>query len=406
MGIARRYIDRNGRLMAYKKPDLSKFRLETRLALAGRDPARFEGAVNPSVQRATTLLIDDADDLYNSSRQTYGLVGMGVQQALREALMAIEGGAGGVLAPSGLAACTLALTTVAKAGGEVLMTDAVYGPTRRFCEVTLKKLGVTTRFFDPRVGAGIADLITASTCGIFLESPGSLTFEVQDVPAISAAAKTRGVPVILDNTWSAGVCFKPFDHGVDLSVQALTKYQGGHADVFMGAVIAAQPDFARRVLLTYKQLGLNASPDDAYLALRGLRTLSVRLERQSASALKIARWLESHAHVGRVLHPALESHPDHAIWKRDFSGSSGLFGVVLRPASAASLKTMLESLEIFAMGFSWGGYESLIVPSDENIQRCAAPWRAEGPLLRLSIGVEHPDDLIADLEQGFAHLSA
>ncbi len=392
--------------MAYKKPDLSKFRLETRLALAGRDPSRFEGAVNPAVQRATTLLIDDADDLYNTPRQTYGLVGMAVQQALREALMTIEGGAGAVLAPSGLAACTLALTTVAKAGGELLMTDAVYGPTRRFCEGTLKKLGVTTRFFDPRIGAGIAELINDKTCGIFLESPGSLTFEVQDVPAIAAAAKARNVPVVLDNTWSAGVHFKPFAHGVDLSVQALTKYQAGHADVFMGGVVAATPDFARRALMTYKQLGFNASPDDAYLVLRGLRTLGLRLEHQGASALRIAQWMETQPHVSRVLHPALPGHPDHAIWKRDFSGSSGLFGVVLKPAPAAALKAMLEGMEIFAMGFSWGGYESLIVPSDDNLQRSAAPWKAEGPLLRLSIGIEHPDDLIADLQAGLARLNA
>lgn len=391
--------------MSAKRPDLGKLQLETRVVLAGRDPARFEGAVNPAIHRATTLLIDDTDDLYGAPRPTYALDGMAVQNALKEALVAIEGGSEAVLAPSGLGACTLALTTVARAGGELLVTDAVYGPTRRFCELTLKKFGVTTRFFDPRIGAGIADLLTDATCGVFLESPGSLTFEVQDVPAITAAAHARGVPVILDNTWAAGVHFKPFAHGVDLSVQALTKYQAGHADVFMGAVLASTPDWAKRCVATYKHIGFNASPDDAYLVLRGMRTLGVRLERQGASALRIAQWLEARPEVSRLLHPALPSHADHAIWKRDFTGASGLFGVVLNPTEPARLKAMLESMRVFAMGFSWGGYESLIVPSDDNIRRSAVPWRGEGPLLRLSIGLEHADDLIADLEQGLAHLS-
>lgn len=389
--------------MAKPPRDLSKFKLETRLALAGRDASRSEGGVNPPIHRATTLLIPDTDDLYNTPKKTYALDGMAVQDALRDALVAIEGGAGATLAPSGLAACTLALITVAKAGGELLMTDAVYAPTRRFCDTMLKRLGVTTRYYDPRIGAGIADLITDKTCGIFLESPGSLTFEVQDTPAIVAAARAHNVPAILDNTWAAGVHFKPFAHGVDLSVQALTKYQLGHADAFLGAVLASTPEWQTRVYASYKQLGLFAAPDDAFLVLRGLRTLGVRLERQGASALAIARWLQQQRQVARVLHPALPGHPDHAIWARDFSGASGCFGFELKPAPAARIKVMLEGFEIFAMGFSWGGYESLIVPTDDNMRR-TLPWRGEGPLFRLSIGLEHPDDLIEDLRAGFARL--
>jgi cystathionine beta-lyase len=387
------------------KPGLSKLKLETLLVLAGRDPVRFDGAVNPPVHRATTLLLDDVDELYGKPTKTYALDGMAVQETLMGALAAIERGAGALLAPSGMAAVTMAFMTVARGGGEFLVTDACYGPTRRLCDTLLKRMGVKTRFIDPRIGAGVADLITDATCGIFLESPGSITLEIMDTPAIVAAARARNVPVIFDNTWSAGVFFKPFAHGVDLSVQALTKYQAGHADAFMGAVVASTPQWANRVRMTYKQLGFNASPDDAYLVLRGLRTLSVRLEKQSASALAVARWLAARPEVERVLHPALDSHPDHAIWSRDFLGSSGLFSIVLKPAPRERVKAMCEGYRVFAMGFSWGGYESLIVPSNDNIRRVAAPWKSEGEILRLSIGLEHPDDLIADLEEGFARLA-
>jgi len=390
--------------MARQPLDLSKLRLETKLAHAGRDRTRSEGAVNPPVHRATTLLIDAADDLYGKPKKTYGIDGMAVQEALRDALVAIEGGAGAVLTPSGLSACTLALMTVARAGGELLVTDALYAPTRRFCETALKRFGVTTRYIDPRIGAGVADLLSQQTCGVFLESPGTHTFEVMDTPAIAAAAHARNVPVILDNTWSAGIYFKPFKHGVDISVQALTKYQSGHADAFVGAALGATSEWALRLNATYKQLGLFASPDDCYLLLRGLRTLSVRLERQSQSALQIAHWLEGRPEVARVIHPALPSHTDHAIWKRDFTGASGVFAIELRPAPPERVKAMLERLSIFAMGFSWGGYESLIVPSGKDIRRAVSKL-PEGPLLRLSIGLEHPDDLIADLAQGFEKLA-
>jgi cystathionine beta-lyase len=384
--------------------DLDGLRLETKLALAGRDPKRFGGAVNPPIERATTLVLEEVEDLYERPAKTYALEGMAVQEALCQTLTAVEGGAGATLAQSGLAACALALLTVGEAGGEILVTDSVYKPTRRLCDTLLKRFGVATRYFDPRLGREIEELIGPNTCAIFLESPGSLTFEVQDTPAIVSAARAKGVATIIDNTWSAGVYFKPFDHGIDLSVQALTKYQMGHADAFLGAVLAATPILQTRVQAGYKTLGYNAAPDDAYLVLRGMRTMALRLERQAESALAIARWLETRPQVARVLHPALASHPDHAHWRRDFSGASGLFAMVLKPAPADRLKAMLEGFDLFAMGFSWGGYESLIVPCDPQIVRTASPWNAEGPLLRLSIGLEHPDDLIADLERGLSRL--
>lgn len=389
--------------MSKPPTDLSNLSLETRLAHAGRDPARSDRAVNPAIHRATTLIADDVGELYDA-RKTYALDGMAVQEALREALVAIEGGVGAVLAPSGLAACTLAILCVARADSEILITDSVYKPTRRFCDHMLKRLGVSARYYDPRIGTGIAELITERTCAVFMESPGSLTFEVQDVPAIVAAARARKAPTIIDNTWSAGVYFKPFEHGVDLSIQALSKYQAGHADAFMGAVLGATKTWVDRLWMAYKDLGLGASPDDAFLVLRGLRTLAVRLERQSATALTIARWLEAQPQVARVLHPGLESSPDHGVWKRDFTGASGLFALVLNPASAERVAEMLESLALFGLGFSWGGYESLAIPCDSQIVRTAAPWRAEGQTIRLSIGLEHETDLIADLAQALARL--
>ena len=388
--------------MTDKKP----YRLGTRLARAGRDPKRSDGAVNPPIHRASTLILDDTADLFSGQVKTYALEGMAIQEALCEALVAIEGGAGAVLAPSGLAACTLALLSVARGGGEILVTDSVYGPTRRFCDTVLKRLGIKTIYFPPRIGADIEEFMTDQTCAIFLESPGSLTFEIQDVPAIAQIARSRNVPVLIDNTWSAGIYFDPFAHGCDLSIQALTKYQAGHADAFMGAVICSTPAWHSRIKATYKELGLGAAPDDAYLVLRGIRSLQARLEKQSASALEIARWLETQAPVARLLHPGLPSHPDHALWARDFSGASGLFGLIMKPVAPERLSAFLENLSLFAMGFSWGGYESLIVPYDGQVPRSAERWQAEGPLLRISVGLEDPRDLVEDLSAGFSRLAS
>jgi cysteine-S-conjugate beta-lyase len=389
--------------MARGKPPES-WRPETRLLAAGRDPARQDGAVNPPVHHASTIILDTAAALYAPGGFTYARDGMAVHQALAAAMTELEGGAGATLTPSGLSACTLALLAATRAGGDVLLTDSVYGPTRRFAEKVLKRFGVSVRYYAPRIGAAIAELIRPETTAIVLESPGSLTFEIQDIPAIVAAARARGVATMIDNTWAAGLYFKPLALGVDLSLQALTKYPSGHADVLAGAVIARDEAWATAMYETGKNFGIASGPDDAYLALRGLRTLPMRMAAQAEAGRKIADWLAAQPEVVQVLHPGRPDHPDHALWARDFTGAAGLFGVVLKPLPEARLHAMLESLRLFAMGFSWGGFESLILPCDPQILRTVAPWRAEGPLLRLSIGLEHVDDLIADLDAGFAHL--
>lgn len=373
------------------------FGLATRLVAAGREQPGRGGGVNPPIQRASTLLFPDVESLYGEERRSYGLDGMEAHDALARALIDIEGGAGAQLVPSGLAAITMALMAALRPGGEVLVTDSAYGPTRRFCDGVLAASGVATRYYDPRIGAGIAELLGPRTCAIVLESPGSLTFEVQDIPAITAAAKAAGVVTILDNTWSAGVYLKPFDLCVDYSIQALTKYQAGHADVLLGAILARTPELYEQARQTAKAFGVGVgSAEDAYLCLRGLRTMPLRLEHQSAAGLKIARWLEARPEVAEVLHPALPSSQDHALWARDFTGAAGLFGVVLKPLETASLDRALAEMAHFSMGFSWGGFESLIIPCNQQLRRTATPW-AKGPLLRLSIGLEDPDDLIADL---------
>jgi cystathionine beta-lyase len=377
----------------------------TRLAHAGRDPGHFHGFVNTPIYRSSTVLFPTAAALEaNDQEYTYGRLGTPTVKALAEAIAELEGGHATLLTPSGLSAIATTFLSLLSPGDHVLVSDSVYRPTRRFCDNALSRLGVDVAYYDPLVGAGIKSLLKPSTKVVFAESPGSQTFEVQDIPAISAVAHAAGALVVLDNTWATPLFFKPFAHGADVSIQAATKYIVGHADAMLGAITvneAVWPTLAR----THDELGLCAGPEDVYLALRGLRSLGVRLARHQASALTVAEWLAKRPEVARVIYPALTSDPGHAIWKRDFTGSSGLFSIVLKPVPRKAVAAMLDGLELFGMGYSWGGYESLIIPFDPSSYRTATKWKAEGPALRLHIGVEEVDDLKSDLEAGFARLA-
>lgn len=381
-------------------------RPDTKLVHGGRRGEWRGRLVNPPVHRASTILFDSVAEMRAAApefgRHYYGLHGTPTQWALAEALTGLEPGAAGtMLYSTGLAAVTAALLSVLSAGDELLMTDSVYGPTRRFCDGVLRRFGVTTRYYDPMVGAGISDLIGERTRAVFLESPGSLTLEVQDVPAICAAAKARGVATLLDNTWATPLLFPAIAAGVDLSILAGTKYVGGHADVMLGAVTATAERYPKLERTSW-DLGHSAGPDDAWLCARGLRTMGVRLRQHEASALRIARWLKDQPQVAAVLHPALPDCPGHALWSRDFRGSSGLFSFVLKGGDDAARVRLIETLHLFGIGYSWGGYESLVVPVDPERLRTATRWQAEGPLVRLQIGLEDPDDLIEDLAAGLA----
>ncbi len=364
------------------------------------------GVVNPPVWRASTILYDSVADLKRGnltnedSKLFYGRRGTPTQWSLAEAMTEMEPGAAGtMLFPSGVAAGSAALLAVLKPGDELLMVDSAYDPTRAFCDGLLARYGIATRYYDPMIGAGIEGLIGEHTRAIFIESPGSLTFEVQDVPAIVAVAQKRGLVTLADNTWATSLFFKPLSLGVDLSIVACTKYIAGHSDVRAGAVTANE-QWWQRLRKTAQQLGQCLSPDDASLTARGLRTLDVRMERHQSSALAIAQWLEDQPEVARVIHPALPSCPGHDHWKRDFTGASGLFSVVLDGGSEAACAAMIDGLEHFGIGYSWGGFESLALPVDPARCRSATAWAAEGPVVRLQIGLEDPDDLIADLKAG------
>lgn len=383
-------------------------RPETRLVVSGRDPLAHHGYVNPPVYHASTLLYPTAEDLIaHRARYQYGRKGTPTTEALENALAELEGPAcaGVALLPSGLAAISTALLSVVEAGDHVLLSDSVYRPTRVFCNTVLKRLGVSSTYYDPLIGAGITTRFQPNTKAVFVEAPGSQSFEMQDIPAIATAAKTRGAAVLMDNTWATPLYFRAFDKGVDLSIQAGTKYIGGHSDIMFGT-ISANAAFWPKVRDTSWTLGLCAGPDDVYLALRGLRTLAVRLARHQESGLRVARWFAERPEVQRVLHPGMPQDPGHAIWKRDFSGASGLFSIVLKPVPEKAVHAFLNTLTLFGMGFSWGGYESLVVPFDCSTYRSAIPWTPGGPTLRFHIGLENVDDLLADLERGFAALAA
>ncbi|PLX39420.1 MAG: cystathionine beta-lyase [Hyphomicrobiales bacterium] len=377
---------------------------DTVITHAGRHPQDNNGFVNPPVIHASTVLHPSIADMHgHKSRYAYGRMGTPTSEALEEAITALEGAAGTVLAPSGLAAIGVALQSCLSAGDHLLVADSIYGPSRRLCNTVLARFGVETTYYDPTIGAGIADLFRDNTRAVFTEAPGSLTFEMQDIPAIAEVAHARGALVLLDNTWATPLYFDAIGHGVDLSIQAATKYIVGHSDVMIGTVAASEAALPA-LKATHLALGLHVGPDDVYLALRGLRTMSVRLRQHEVSALAIAKWLEGRPEVARVLYPPLESDPGHAIWKRDFTGACGLMGVVLNPYSQEAVEAMVDGMELFGIGASWGGFESLvIVPQLEGI-RTATEWKAEGPLIRFHVGLEDKDDLMADLDAGFERL--
>jgi cystathionine beta-lyase len=378
---------------------------DTKLTHAGSSPREHQGVLNPPVYHASTVLAPDLDTFEGKVpvRMRYGRQGTPTTFALEDALTALEGGEGTVLTPSGLAAVGTALMACARAGDHVLISDNVYSPTRQFCDWVLSRYGIEAEYYDPLIGAGIAARIRPNTTVVFTESPGSQTFEVQDLPAIAQAAHTRGVRIIMDNTWGAGYFFKALGHGADLAVHACTKYVSGHSDIMLGAIVCDQGCFSS--VRDFARLCGNATaPDDAYLALRGMRTMAVRLQRHQDSGLRIGRWLQDRPEVLRVMHPALSADPGHGLWQRDFTGACGLFGFVLKPVSRQALAAMLDGMRYFGMGYSWGGYESLLIPTFPERYRTATHWEPGGQTMRIHVGLEDPQDLIADLEAGFERL--
>jgi cystathionine beta-lyase len=381
---------------------------ETLLVAAGRDPQRHSGVVNPPVYRASTILYPNVET-FERPRELrgvyYGRGGTPTTFALEDALAALAGASGAMVTGSGKTVIAQALMSFLKAGDHLLMVDTTYSPTRQLCDRVLARFGVETTYYDPLIGAGIEALIRPETRVVFMESPGSLTFEVQDVPAIAAVARAKGVLTMLDNTWASPLYFKALEHGVDIDLHAGTKYICGHSDMMLGVALTGEPLHAA-LRHGMQDLGAYVSPDDCYQALKGLRTLSVRLERHEANALELASWLQRRPEVARVLYPALPDDPGHALWRRDFQGASGLFGVLLKPCPTAAWHALVNGLEHFGLGASWGGYESLIMPNHPERYRTATAWDTAFPSLRIHAGLEDPGDLIADLEAGFARLAA
>jgi cysteine-S-conjugate beta-lyase len=381
---------------------------DTLLVTSGRDRQAHHGFVNPPVYHASTLLYPTAEDqVAHRARYNYGRRGTPTSEALENALREIDGDAcaGVALLPSGLAAISAALFATASAGDHVLVPDSVYRPTRNFCNGVFKKFGVETTYYDPLIGADIARLFKPYTRVVFVEAPGSQSFEMQDIPTIAKIAHDRNAVVLMDNTWATPLYFRAFEKGVDLEIQAGTKYIGGHSDIMFGCV-SANAAILPALKDTVYSMGLCVGPDDMYLALRGLRTLGVRLDRHYQSGLRVARWFEQRPEVLRVMHPALESDPGHKIWKRDFTGASGLFSIVFKPTNEQSVHAFLDELALFGLGYSWGGFESLAILFDCTEYRTATKWAPGGPTVRFHIGLEDPDDLVADLERGFAAMAA
>ena len=382
----------------------SKLRGRSKLAHLARDTEVSQGFVNVPPFRGSTVLYPDVATLKSrQQRYTYGTRGTPTTDALCEAWTDISGAAGTILVPSGLAAIAVALLTALKAGDHLLMTDAAYFPARNFAENVLKPMGVETTYHDPAIGEGIAELIRPNTRAVLTEAPGSQSLEMQDIPAIAAAAHARGVCVLMDNTWATPLFFSPHAAGVDLAIEAGTKYLSGHSDLLLG-LVSANAEWLPRLKAYVDLWAIPPGPEDVFLALRGLRTMDLRLREAERQALGLARWFETRPEVLRVIHPALPDYPGHALWKRDFRGSSGLFSIVLKPASEAAVAALLDGLELFGMGYSWGGYESLVTPFDCTAYRTATTWAPGGPTLRFTIGLEDIEDLKEDLDRGFARL--
>jgi cystathionine beta-lyase len=394
--------------------DLTEFGRDTLALHAGRDPDGNHGVVNPPVYHCSTVIFPTVETLLETRRDrasgayvgfTYGREGTPTTRAFEDAITALEGGYRAVVTSCGLGAIAASLTAFLKAGDHLLIVDSLYGPARAFCEDFLKKFGVEVTYYEPSVGAGIEALFRPNTRVVYIESPGSLTFEMTDVPAITKLCRARGIVTIMDNTWGSPICFQPLKHGVDVSINAATKYISGHSDLMLGIAVCTEEAFIP-VKKTASGSGYCGGPDDIYMALRGLRTLPIRMKRHQETATQIALWLQQRPEVARVLYPALPDDPGHAIWKRDFDGASGLFGVVLNACGDRQFAAMLDHMSLFRLGYSWGGYESLVVPTYPADLRSAKKWDAPGPSLRFHAGLEDPKDLITDLERGFARLAA
>jgi cystathionine beta-lyase len=394
--------------------EFAGFHPDTLALHAGRDPDANHGVVNPPVYHCSTVIFKDLEELLETRRDrasgayvgfTYGREGTATTRAFEDAITLLEGGYRAVTTSCGLGAIAASLTAFLSAGDHLLIVDSLYGPARAFCEEFLKRFGVEVTYYEPSVGAGIEALFQPNTKVVYLESPGSLTFEMTDVPAITKLCRGRGIRTIMDNTWGSPVCFQPLKHGVDVSINAATKYISGHSDLMLGIAVCTEDAFLP-VKKTASGSGYCGGPDDIYMALRGLRTLPIRMQRHQESATRIALWLQQRPEVYRVLYPALPDDPGYAIWKRDYAAASGLFGVVLNACTQTQFAAMIDHFRFFRLGYSWGGYESLCVPTYPGDLRSARPWQAPGPALRLHVGLEHVEDLIADLEAGFARLAA